>query len=92
MRWPTYLIMASYSREAAKFLLSVIFDNRRKHFSTIPGTLLRTDDFLHSVQQILAVTPGQGPTGRCFQLRDGSGLGIDKIPGSGTNQSGIIGH
>ena len=32
MRWPSYLIMASYSREAAKFVLLVIFGNRRKDF------------------------------------------------------------
>ena len=30
--------MASYSREAAKFLLLLTFDNRRKQFATIPET------------------------------------------------------
>ena len=39
----------------------------------------------------------QGPTGRCFQLRDGSGLGIGKNFGFGYlhrifYQSGIIGY
>ena len=32
MRWPSYLIMASYSREATKFVLLVTFDKRRKDF------------------------------------------------------------
>ena len=29
------------------------------------------------------IYPGQGPTGRCFQLRDGSGSGIGKNFGFG---------
>ena len=34
MRWPSYLIIPSYSREMSKCLLLVTFDDRRKHFKT----------------------------------------------------------